>query len=198
MNKRNKTLLIAGALILACAITIVATGADEFWQIVRENTKFINNVNYTAHVSYDGTTTFIGTTNVTGAANLSGATKLSGTNTINGATTVNGATTFNNGVTFANSTSFGLGAKLNGGVKLTDNGTTITQVNVGTFFIDTGTTGTTVTLTGCTANSTVIIAPAITPGSATWWYATPGTGSFIGKVDQDPGKRLKMYYIFIR
>ncbi len=71
-------------------------------------------------------------------------------------------------------------------IKVDANGSTVSQINCGTTTIDAGTTGTTVSLTGCTAATRVFVCPTGDTGSASYFKATPGSGSFIVKSNADP------------
>lgn len=77
-------------------------------------------------------------------------------------------------------------ATISTSIKVDANGSTVSQINCGTTTIDAGTTGTTVSLTGCTAATRVFVCPTGDTGSAAYFKATPGSGSFIVKSNADP------------
>lgn len=86
----------------------------------------------------------------------------------------------------------GAGLKVGG-----TNATEFEFLAAGTYTVDSGTTGTAVTVKSNIGTSTkIMVCPSVNPGSATYWYATPTTNGFIGKVNQDPTKSITfMYFI---
>jgi len=86
------------------------------------------------------------------------------------------------------------------GGKITIGSSTSSSLNfvqAGTIKINNGKTSATLSVAGATSTSIVYLSPGTTLGSATKYFATPGTGTIKATVDQNPATTVTLNYLVV-